>query len=1168
MFPSFTGNSRRPRNVNLSGQRATNPFTSTSWSSSSPAGASKTVAHAQAERQQRQRERERLQATLRIQRLWRGHRARRRLRTSRRQMLDQLYSGQGSGDGVRRTIEALPLLLAVYQTSVPEDYDRLRWMAQELVQTGFGAFAPDGIPSFRMNKLVRVLIAALESLDTGRLQSHAQLLLEAVEGILQRRPQSLEPVLRQYYKVLGTCCQNAGPTWKSLDLLRRTVVAPLTICPATSAFTQTAYHEFAFTFLSQSNLVWFQDSIGAFAESVDMDLLSESVAASTPEEPKTPESQSAFLWLLAHFIVLHKAKRLQTLHSRYLRTLYLLLCISSNQIREYFVPSSQPSSRGGKGDDIAQEILPPYVSESLVSLNDKDEISGLLERFTTNHGQSSGEFEDAGFLAAYILTLVYCFPSVADDIRMRLYLADISTRQGPLPAVKFFWRAMTQTSVFSAIAAHEDAALDVLQRHRHATKSPEYADSDPKWHREWRTTLLFLELYVFVLRLTDDDDFFGGLDPTASKHAGSRLRHTSLSKTELMRLASFLKHLAFTLYYNAPETLFAEADGNAPQDEVVLARSQRRRDSADSANAYRTQNFVITAGIDFTAFRNLVTTAMKMLYERDSRRPFLPQGHWLMTSRFDMQGFEQAVLIEEERRRRMHDEDGDDEADTDEDEMDIDQPLAFTYAGLRRSRHAYMERLRAQQRKAARERMLAANAPKLEILRNMPFVIPFEARVQIFRQFVKVDMERRRGGNADPDRWRLWVINQHGGFDLDSPAHDIISKHQAQITRGQCFNDAMDAFWQLEDKFKEPIQITFVDKWGMQEAGIDGGGVMKEFLTSVTQEAFTQNGQLFVTNDSNAYYPNPCATDQQKEELRAHGIPEDSEEWRRSMSDLLRQYEFLGRIIGKCMYEGILINIVFARFFLLKWASATSDTYRGNVNDLRELDEELYQGMMKLKNYPGDVKDFGADFTITDTVSLPGERLRTVTRNLVPNGENIPVTNENRPLYISYVARHRLMVQPYQQTRAFLRGLGLIIDPGWLGMFNQNELQRLVGGDNSEIDIEDLRKNTMYSGVYTIGDDGEEHPTVKLFWEVMHELEDEERREVLKYVTSTPRAPLLGFSQLRPAFSIRDGGGDEERLPSASTCINLLKLPRYTTAKTLKSKLLYAVKSGAGFDLS
>ena len=101
-----------------------------------------------------------------------------------------------------------------------------------------------------------------------------------------------------------------------------------------------------------------------------------------------------------------------------------------------------------------------------------------------------------------------------------------------------------------------------------------------------------------------------------------------------------------------------------------------------------------------------------------------------------------------------------------------------------------------------------------------------------------------------------------------------------------------------------------------------------------------------------------------------------------------------------------------------------------------------------------------------------------------------------------------------------------------------------------------------------IGDDGIEHPTIQDFWIVMESLEDEDRRKVLKFVTSTPRAPLLGFGSLNPKFSIRDSSDDESRLPSTSTCVNLLKLPRYKSPKTLREKLLYAVNSGAGFDLS
>ena len=147
-------------------------------------------------------------------------------------------------------------------------------------------------------------------------------------------------------------------------------------------FTQTAYHEFAFSFLTQSNLTWFEDHVGLFADTVDMGLLSESITASAPGEPKTPEPQSAFLWLLAHFIALHRTKKLQALHPQYLGALYLLLCISSHRIREYFVSGSRASSNE-ETDDIAQETLPPYVSDNLLSLNRKDEVSGLLERFTT-----------------------------------------------------------------------------------------------------------------------------------------------------------------------------------------------------------------------------------------------------------------------------------------------------------------------------------------------------------------------------------------------------------------------------------------------------------------------------------------------------------------------------------------------------------------------------------------------------------------------------------------------------------------------------------------------------------------------------------------------------------------------------------------------------------------
>jgi ubiquitin-protein ligase E3 C len=755
-----------------------------------------------------------------------------------------------------------------------------------------------------------------------------------------------------------------------------------------------------------------------------------------------------------------------------------------------------------------------------------------------------------------------------------------------MPAVKLFWRVMSTTGTFSAISNDSKSALSILHSQPRPQSSTSISQEEITRERDWRAILLFLELYAFVLRFTDDEEFLSGgsASLTERDRPTSRSRESALPLQDVKLLTVFLKNLSFTMYFNAAEIL---DDGQVSTDGSLgsyfgtastkkfedLIQPQQTEDHGRKHGEDR--GFLGIPGMTFNYVRSIVTRVMRMLYERDSRRRFLPKDHWLMTSRFDMEGFIPAVVMEEERRHEVTEED----EEVDED-IDHTIPLVLgrrDMVGMQRSRRQQqLESLRKKQQKAARKKMLASIAPRLEILQNMPYAIPFATRVQIFRQFVYQDQVRRRDGHVDPDHWRMSIIHgEHASFS--HRRGDILSKHHAKIRRDQIFEDAYEQFYGLGEGLKEPIQITFVDKFDTVEAGIDGGGVTKEFLTSVTNEAFhSSNGSdLFVANDQNLLYPNPAALDEKKELLRLSGVRESSSEWGENLSELLRHYEFLGRIVGKCLYEGILVDIAFAGFFLLKWASTNSggsssqdSGYLANINDLRDLDESLYQGLLQLKNYPGDVSDFSLDFTINDTISMPGEPTRTITRTLFSNGSNISVTNENRILYISGVAHHRLHSQPYHQTGAFLRGLWEIINPSWLSMFNQAELQTLIGGDSSEIDIDDLRRNTIYSGVYEIGDDGLEHPTIQIFWDVMKNLDDSDRRKVLKYVTSTPRGPLLGFSQLNPRFSIRDAGSDQQRLPSTSTCINLLKLPRYQSSTTLKQKLLYAVNSGAGFDLS
>ncbi len=41
-----------------------------------------------------------------------------------------------------------------------------------------------------------------------------------------------------------------------------------------------------------------------------------------------------------------------------------------------------------------------------------------------------------------------------------------------------------------------------------------------------------------------------------------------------------------------------------------------------------------------------------------------------------------------------------------------------------------------------------------------------------------------------------------------------------------------------------------------------------------------------------------------------------------------------------------------------------------------------------------------------------------------------------------------------------------------------------------------------------------------------------------------------------------------QRLPTAATCMNLLKLPPYKTLEEMRSKLQYAIHEATGFGLS
>lgn len=754
----------------------------------------------------------------------------------------------------------------------------------------------------------------------------------------------------------------------------------------------------------------------------------------------------------------------------------------------------------------------------LISDNHLTTILAISNRFPTS---------TRGPLFAFICSTLSAWPADMQDhvLNRLLYSATESqashNRHQPRPIgptgtglIREFWRGYVRGSNLARTlaSAHDNTrAREILSTLSNAGTS-----------QDWPALVLVLEMLSKVLLTLGDDEFYSTVDDAFAIN-GNRGNSGWLSRDEILSISGLLRNVAFAMYWY---------EGKAP---LVHLTDDGLADPKARLRTPRVPGMRMT----LLSLRTLVTKLLKQLHARDSRHRFAPADHWLMVSHLDLNDFMRTVILEEQQLSSEQQQEeqqpfgasatnsslpsaesaSDAREDVDREANDADEGGSTTDEG-EGSPHSQQPLARLQQLRArggARNRHLSALnlaflSPRLGILNNVPFMIPFDVRVQIFRQFVQIDAVKN---GIYADRWQR--------------------RRAVRIRREHVAQDGFASLAPLGAELKKPLEIMFIDKFGQVEPGIDGGGLFKEFLTSLVREAFDTNRGLWKATDAQELYPNPHTYATSAEQL----------EW----------YEFLGRVIGKALYEGILVDAKFAGFFLSKMLGKQS--FLDDLGSIDSLDKELYKGLISLKNYQGNVEDLALNFTVTDE-----EFGVSMTRELIPGGANIPVTNLNRMEYIYRISHYRLSTQIQHQCNAFFTGLADIINPRWLRNFNREELSVLISGTDDPVDIQDLRKHTVLGGYH------EQDLTVQHFWKVLEGFDQPMRKAFLKFVTSSPNPPLLGFSQLNPLFAIRKAGDDTSRLPTASTCVNMLKLPDYADEQTCREKLKYAIQSDAGFDLS
>jgi E3 ubiquitin-protein ligase TRIP12 len=205
------------------------------------------------------------------------------------------------------------------------------------------------------------------------------------------------------------------------------------------------------------------------------------------------------------------------------------------------------------------------------------------------------------------------------------------------------------------------------------------------------------------------------------------------------------------------------------------------------------------------------------------------------------------------------------------------------------------------------------------------------------------------------------------------------------------------------------------------------------------------------------------------------------------------------------------------------------------------------------------VEDLGLDFTLPGYPSI----------ELMENGSNQSVQTSSIDLYLDSVIEFTLGEGVERQIEAFHSGFSQVFSYSALRAFTPNELVMLFGRIEEDWSMETLMDSIKADHGFNM-----DSKSIRNLLQTMSELDAQQRRDFLQFVTGSPKLPIGGFKSLTPMFTVVCRPSEppytpDDYLPSVMTCVNYLKLPDYSSLEVLRERLLVATKEGQGaFHLS
>lgn len=377
------------------------------------------------------------------------------------------------------------------------------------------------------------------------------------------------------------------------------------------------------------------------------------------------------------------------------------------------------------------------------------------------------------------------------------------------------------------------------------------------------------------------------------------------------------------------------------------------------------------------------------------------------------------------------------------------------------------------------------------------------------------------------ERRREWLYQNISDGDNHNEILHIPASDQdvLVINRERLFHSSCERVMKEDpEKLKKGLALKFDGEEGM------GQGVVREWFDVLSREILNPDYALFTQSaDGSTFQPNSNSA---------------------INPDHLNYFRFAGQILGLCLYHQQLINVYFTRSFYKHILGIPV-----NYTDVASIDPDYARNLQWILDH--DIDNLGLDLTFSVETDVFGVMQEV---ELKAGGSRVLVTEQNKTEYVQLVTELRMTRAIQPQIDSFLSGFHQYIPQSLIQMFDEYELELLLSG-MPEIDISDWEKHTEYSGY------DRQSPVIQWFWEIVEEFNQQTRVLLLQFSTGSSRVPFGGFAKFVGGggpqhFTITTVPYKPQILPTASTCINMLKLPEYRSKEELKERLMVALQCG------